>query len=788
MPELVREGQKPQVSVVIVNYNGQHHLQRCLPSLAATESVEFETILVDNGSSDGSVSWVQANFPWVRVLPLRRNLGFGAANHRGIAEARAELVALLNNDTVVEPGWLRHLVATLEQHPEAVAVCATLLLLQHPELYNARGGGLTWLGFGFDRFFAHPRQEANQVPLVEEVLFPTAAAALFRKRDFLQLGGFDPAYFMYHEDVDFGLRAWLSGKKVLLSRDAVVWHAFGGTMANQAGQRRRSLLGARHLVRTNLKCLEFHWLLRSSWNLAKLWWRQRAFGTVASVLLWNLWHLPGTLAARGRLRRVCSFEDLRKRGLVSEVPFPPEPPQLPLPVAFAELVPSPALLPGKDSARGRLGYGWYRVPDPRGAAWRLTSGQASLRLRVAPKAQGTLSLRLRRPFPHLPPASVIITANGQRYEAEVSGGEGKLVEVPVTADEQGLLHVVLQAPVVTGHHHLGNQDFRPLGLQVSEVRFATFAENRSWWEPRVSVVIPTHNRWRTLMRTLEALAQQTVPALQVVVVDDGSTDGTWARLQAWAEAHRRLPLLPLRQANRGPAAARNLGLRHAQGELVVFLGDDTIPEPDFLEAHLAAHRNLTGPSAVVGLTDWDKWHMAVTPFLRYVNREGEQFAYGLFHDGEDMAFTCFYTSNVSLPRELLGDSPFDETFQHAAWEDAELGYRLSLRGVRIVLCTQARVHHHHPTSLASFLQRQRKVGQALPTLLRLHPELAGDPALPPERPPWHWRVFWPFAPLLAPVAGWLDRAQVPLPKKLYKGLLLWAFYRGWQQAHQGHQR
>jgi len=174
----------PEVSVLIVNYNGQKHLPACLAALQATRGVRFETLLVDNASSDGSADWVAQHHPWVWVLRLPRNLGFGRANHVGITHARAPLVALLNNDTVVDPDWLVVLKRTLEREPEAVAACATLELLHHPGMYNARGGGMTWLGYGFDRDFARPRLPKAELAEVEEVLFPTAAAALFRRRPF----------------------------------------------------------------------------------------------------------------------------------------------------------------------------------------------------------------------------------------------------------------------------------------------------------------------------------------------------------------------------------------------------------------------------------------------------------------------------------------------------------------------------------------------------------------------------------------------------------------------------
>lgn len=769
----------PEVSVILVNYNGRHHLQRCLPALAATQGVPFETILVDNGSQDNSVSWVREHHPWVKVLSLGQNLGFGMANHKAIEMARGRYFALLNTDTVVEPSWLAPLVKALENEPQAVAACATLRLLHHPNLYNALGGGMSRLGYGFDRAFGYPYEDHSPLR-VEEVLFPTAAAALFRKEDFLAIGGFDPSFFMYHEDVDFGLRAWICGKKVLLCRDSVVFHVFGGSTGAESQEELRYRLGSRHLVRTNLKCMEPGELAWALFTLGKFWLRTKAFGLMLEVFWWNLRHLPGTLKARLALgrRRVRSFRQLRRMGLVEEAPFPPERPSLPTYVPDEELLISPLLLPGKDSARGRLAFGWSSQTKPEGAISRFTRRKAGFRLRLWPNAQGELVLRLRRAVPGAPTSIATVSVNDSETTFAVNGQEFESVRLAAQADDSGILRVTLEAFELIPHQLLKNWDFTPKALEVAEARFLT-SVRKAYKPPKPSCIIPTFNRWETLSLTLQALQKLRVRPYQVVVVDDGSSDGTWEKLQKWRrENSTPWELVPVRQENRGPAAARNHGLRYARGDVVVFLGDDTIPEPDFLEAHLQAHEQLAGPCAVVGLTLWDRQRMKVTPFLDYVNLAGDQFAYGLFQDGDDLPFTCFYTSNLSLPRDVLGDNPFYEGFRYAAWEDAELGFRLSLKGLRIVFCAKAQVRHVHPLTLIGFLRRQEKVGETLSTLLQLHPELFQDPAIPGGRLPLMVRAMWRLWPALAPLAQGLDSLGLRLPKALYRGLLLWAFGKG----------
>ncbi len=176
--------------------------------------------------------------------------------------------------------------------------------------------------------------------------------------------------------------------------------------------------------------------------------------------------------------------------------------------------------------------------------------------------------------------------------------------------------------------------------------------------PAVSVVIPTYERLDVLPEVLAGLAaQRAAPAFEVVVVDDGSQDATPDFLAGYRGP---LALHVLRQQNHGPAAARNAGVAAASGELVAFLGDDTVPEPGWLAAHAAAHeaRRGRGPLAVLGYTGWHR-RMRMTPFLRYINEHGLQFGYALIDEPEKVPFNFFYTSNVSLPRALLLAEPFD---------------------------------------------------------------------------------------------------------------------------------
>ena len=276
--------------------------------------------------------------------------------------------------------------------------------------------------------------------------------------------------------------------------------------------------------------------------------------------------------------------------------------------------------------------------------------------------------------------------------------------------------------------------------------------------PSFSVVIPTFERPDTLHLVLDALGrQETAPAFEVVVVDDGSRGETPLLLGSYRAPY---PFRAFRQDNSGPAAARNRGVREARGERVLFLGDDTVPEPRLLSVHSRAHAEpRTFPAAVLGYTTWPR-ERRVSPFLHHINEYGLQFGYGLIENPDSVPFNFFYTSNISVARSLLLDvGLFDTTFPHAAWEDIELAYRMEKRGMRIVYRPEAVARHHHEISFASFRRRQGKSGESAAIFFGKHPELGEFLGVPQA---------WKFSPgeslvdRLRPVwAGLAERWELP---------------------------
>ena len=234
-----------------------------------------------------------------------------------------------------------------------------------------------------------------------------------------------------------------------------------------------------------------------------------------------------------------------------------------------------------------------------------------------------------------------------------------------------------------------------------------------------SVVIPTYNRLPMLQRVLDALERQAgAPSFEVIVVNDGSTDET-DRVMS-----QRKGIMFRTQANSGPGRARNAGVALASGRYVIFIGDDTVPEPQFVSEHARIHRQAGDDPLVacLGYTGWPGGER-VTAFMDYINDYGLQFGYRLIKDGEVVPFNFFYTSNISIDRQLLTDHPFDTTFPSAAWEDIELAYRLDSKGLKIRYNAKAVTRHHHPMTVDSFARRQYTVGKSGAIFYSKHPEL-----------------------------------------------------------------
>jgi GT2 family glycosyltransferase len=261
-------------------------LASCLDSLRRQTFQDFRIIMVDNGSSDGSVELVNQSYPEVQVVRLGTNLGFARAVNEGIKRARSDYVALLNNDTVVETDWLSELVGFMERDPE-VGFCASKVVSYHdPRIVDScgdaymRGGKAVRIGAGKpdSPFFQQPR----------EVFGASAAASIYRQSALNETGLFDEDYFCYYEDVDLSCRMRLLGYSCFFVPSAVVQHIRGHTGGKVSNY--TAFYGVRNCLWTVVKNVPDA-PLRENWH--------RVLAALIRMTIYYIVHGAGTAALRG---------------------------------------------------------------------------------------------------------------------------------------------------------------------------------------------------------------------------------------------------------------------------------------------------------------------------------------------------------------------------------------------------------------------------------------------------------------------------------------------------------
>jgi GT2 family glycosyltransferase len=226
-----------KVSAIIPNWNGlavelegRKLLPVALKTLQEQTHRNLEVIVVDNGSTDGSQAFIKEKFPAVRLVELTENIGFAPAMNRGVEEATGEYVAFLNNDMEFTPGFIAELVACLERHPRAAAVSAKQVLMSDHERVASAGGDIfNWYVIPYARGFGF--KDRPEYAIEEQTFSASGGSSLWRRRVLVELGGFDPDFFAYFEDVDLGLRARRAGYECWYAPRAVVYHAVSLTGA-----------------------------------------------------------------------------------------------------------------------------------------------------------------------------------------------------------------------------------------------------------------------------------------------------------------------------------------------------------------------------------------------------------------------------------------------------------------------------------------------------------------------------------------------------------------------------
>jgi len=227
------------ITVVVVNWNRKNLLAACLDSLARQTWRDFEVVVVDNGSDDGSAALVKdlsAGYPVrLRLIENSNNRGFCAANNQGFAASRSELVALLNNDAEADPGWLAALSRVIRGSDDVGMAASKILVWEDPRRID-KAGHLMYPD-GQNRGRGTGQLDQGQFDRVEETLWPDGCAAMYRRAMLDEVGGFDEEFFAYADDAELGLRGRIAGWTCLYAPDAVVRHHRGATLGLDSARR-----------------------------------------------------------------------------------------------------------------------------------------------------------------------------------------------------------------------------------------------------------------------------------------------------------------------------------------------------------------------------------------------------------------------------------------------------------------------------------------------------------------------------------------------------------------------
>ena len=307
------------VSVIIINWNGKHFLEECLKSLYRQSYKTIEVIIVDNGSTDGSIEFIEKKYPKAIVIKNSKNKGFAEANNQGFRIAHGEYILFLNNDTKVTNNFLTNLVKKIETNPKIGVIQSKILLMDSPEFLDSVGGYLTPTGF----LYHYGINKKVSVKYSKEIAVFSAKGAcmLLRKSvgNKIALNGdiFDKDYFAYFEETDMCHRVWIAGYTILFDPESVIYHKMGGT-SSKMDNAFIQFHSYKNRIRTYIKNLEainlimillIHVPICIGYSFVYLCsGKVQLFYAIYKAFFWNLKYLPQTIELRvmiqTKIRRV----------------------------------------------------------------------------------------------------------------------------------------------------------------------------------------------------------------------------------------------------------------------------------------------------------------------------------------------------------------------------------------------------------------------------------------------------------------------------------------------------
>jgi GT2 family glycosyltransferase len=291
-----------KISVVVVTWNGLHVLRECVAGLVA-QTVDHELVVVDNGSRDGTLAWLRAYAPHVKLVALPTNAGFAGGNNIGMQAATGDYLVLLNNDTIPAPDFLEQIAAPLDADPQLGSIAGVLLFAHRPNIVAAAGIAVGRDAVHRDRWMLQPVDHLPASPT--EVFGASGGAVCYRRAALREVGLFDTGYFAYLEDADLAWRLQLRGWRCVVAPAARVRHVYSATSIQGSPFKQRLL--ARNRWRVIVRCwpwtvLRAHWRAIVRYDLLAL-----AYAAVG-------WH-PATITGRMLVLRQLPALLLQRRAI-----------------------------------------------------------------------------------------------------------------------------------------------------------------------------------------------------------------------------------------------------------------------------------------------------------------------------------------------------------------------------------------------------------------------------------------------------------------------------------------
>lgn len=311
----------PKVTVIILNYNGLRFLPRCLETLHQTNYTPLDIVVVDNNSSDQSLSFLRKDYPDVKIISFKDNLGYAGAYNESIAQIDSKYVVLLNFDVEVEPEWLTQAIDLLETQPTLAAVQPKLRSLQNRKLFEYSGGSGGFIdryGYPFvrGRIFDTLEEDHGAYADIVPIFWATGAAFITRRSAFLEAGGLDHDFFLHMEELDLCWRFWLLGYEVKVAPQGVVYHYAGAALSADRYYKmyfnhRNSLamLIKNYSLKSLWRCLPVRWILDLITLFTSLVKQPKRAGAIIAAHTYILVHLPALWRKRRRVQRMRKIND-----------------------------------------------------------------------------------------------------------------------------------------------------------------------------------------------------------------------------------------------------------------------------------------------------------------------------------------------------------------------------------------------------------------------------------------------------------------------------------------------